>query len=95
MSGGWRGAALRAARRIVEAFETAGNAGVVGLEGEMLDRPHLLRAEQLLARAKSGEDFAKLISEFSEDPDLARTRGELTFARKGPVPPEFEPPAAI
>ena len=47
-------------------------------------------AEQLLARAKSGEDFAKLISEFSEDPDLARTRGELTFARKGPVPPEFE-----
>jgi len=43
--------AVARARRIVEAFEAAGDAGVVGLEGEMLDRPHLLRARQLLARA--------------------------------------------
>ena len=43
--------AVARARRIVEAFEAAGDTGVVGLEGEMLDRPHLLRAEQLLARA--------------------------------------------
>jgi citrate lyase subunit beta/citryl-CoA lyase len=39
------------ARRIVEAFAAAGNPGVVGLDGEMLDRPHLTRAERLLARA--------------------------------------------
>jgi len=39
------------ARRIVEAFKAAGDAGVVGIEGEMLDQPHLLRAELLLARA--------------------------------------------
>ena len=44
--------ALARARRIVEAFKTAGDAGVVGIEGEMLDRPHLLRAELLLARGK-------------------------------------------
>ena len=43
--------AVARARRIVEAFKAAGDAGVVGLGGEMLDRPHLLRAEQLLARA--------------------------------------------
>lgn len=40
------------ARRIVEAFAAAGDAGVVGLDGEMLDRPHLTRAERLLARAR-------------------------------------------
>jgi citrate lyase subunit beta/citryl-CoA lyase len=43
--------AVARARRIVEAFAAAGDAGVVGLDGEMLDRPHLLRAELLLARA--------------------------------------------
>lgn len=37
--------------RIVEAFQAAGNPGVIGLDGEMLDKPHLLRAEKLLARA--------------------------------------------
>ena len=43
--------AVARAQRIVEAFQAAGDAGVVGLDGEMLDRPHLVRAEQLLARA--------------------------------------------
>jgi citrate lyase subunit beta/citryl-CoA lyase len=43
--------AVARARRIVDAFKAAGEAGVVGLDGEMLDRPHLVRAEQLLARA--------------------------------------------
>lgn len=40
------------ARRIVDAFAEAGDAGVIGLDGEMLDRPHLTRAEKLLARAE-------------------------------------------
>ena len=44
--------AMARARRIVEAFRVAGDAGVVGIEGEMLDRPHLVRAELLLARGK-------------------------------------------
>jgi citrate lyase subunit beta/citryl-CoA lyase len=42
---------LARARRIVAAFATAGNPGVIGLDGEMLDVPHLRRAERLLARA--------------------------------------------
>lgn len=48
------------------------------------------RADQALACARAGEDFTKLIKEYSEDPDLARTKGELTFGPRGPVPPEFE-----
>jgi citrate lyase subunit beta/citryl-CoA lyase len=39
------------ARRIVGAFAAAGNPGVIGLDGEMLDVPHLRRAERVLARA--------------------------------------------
>lgn len=38
---------------IVEAFAAAGNPGVVGLDGKMVDRPHLRLAERLLARAKA------------------------------------------
>jgi citrate lyase subunit beta / citryl-CoA lyase len=39
------------AQRIVEAFAAAGNAGVISLDGEMLDVPHLRAARSLLARA--------------------------------------------
>lgn len=38
------------AREIVDAFEAAGNPGVLGLNGQMLDRPHLRKAEKLLQR---------------------------------------------
>ncbi|MEM1049578.1 MAG: CoA ester lyase [Pseudomonadota bacterium] len=44
-------AAVDRAARIVDAFRTAGDAGVIGLDGEMLDRPHLKRALGTLARA--------------------------------------------
>ncbi len=43
--------ALARARAIVDAFAAAPDAGVIGLNGEMLDRPHLKRAERTLARA--------------------------------------------
>ncbi|MGE0211889.1 MAG: CoA ester lyase, partial [Parvibaculaceae bacterium] len=43
--------AVARATRIVEAF-AATDVGVVGIEGEMVDRPHLLRAERLLERAR-------------------------------------------
>ena len=44
-------AAIAQAKAIVAAFAAQPGAGVVGLDGGMLDRPHLLRAQQLLARA--------------------------------------------
>lgn len=43
--------AVTHARSVVEAFAAAGNPGVVGIDGKMYDRPHLKRAERLLARA--------------------------------------------
>lgn len=43
------------AKRIVEAFSQHSDVGVVGLDNEMLDRPHLRRAERVLARARLGE----------------------------------------
>jgi citrate lyase subunit beta/citryl-CoA lyase len=41
------------ARAVIGAFAAAGNPGVVGLDGEMLDRPHLRRAEKVIARAEA------------------------------------------
>ena len=43
--------AIARSRAIIEAFEQAGNPGVVAIDGQMYDRPHLKRAERLLARA--------------------------------------------
>jgi citrate lyase subunit beta/citryl-CoA lyase len=45
--------AVAHARRVVDAFAAAPGGGVVGIEGVMYDRPHLLRAQALLARAKN------------------------------------------
>lgn len=46
-------AAIEKAMAIVEAFRAAGDAGVVAIGGVMYDRPHLRRAERLLARART------------------------------------------
>jgi citrate lyase subunit beta / citryl-CoA lyase len=45
--------AIARAKAIVAAFAAEPNAGVVGIDGVMYDRPHLVRARQLLARAKA------------------------------------------
>jgi citrate lyase subunit beta/citryl-CoA lyase len=45
-------ASLEEARAIVEAFARNPGAGVIGVNGAMLDRPHLTRAERMLARAR-------------------------------------------
>jgi citrate lyase subunit beta/citryl-CoA lyase len=42
---------IRHARAILAAFEKAGGAGTVQLDGKMLDKPHLLQAQRLLAAA--------------------------------------------
>ena len=46
-------AAIARAKAIVAAFGKSPGTGVVGLKNEMLDRPHLVRAERLLAQAKA------------------------------------------
>jgi len=45
----------------------------------------------VLVRAKAGEDFSKLVKEFSDDPQTKDKNGELTFTKGGgDVPPQFE-----
>jgi Citrate lyase beta subunit len=44
--------AVAEARAVIDAFAAAGNPGVVGIGGRMYDRPHLKRAERLLARVR-------------------------------------------
>ena len=43
-------AAVERARAVVAAFAAAPEAGVLSIEGEMIDRPHLRRAMRVLAR---------------------------------------------
>jgi peptidyl-prolyl cis-trans isomerase SurA len=50
----------------------------------------LKRAEALMARAKSGEDFAALARQYSEDTGSAKDGGDLGFFGKGNMVPEFE-----
>ena len=45
-------AALERAERIVALFEENPGAGALGLDGEMIDRPHLVQAQRLLQLAK-------------------------------------------
>ena len=40
------------AKAVIAAFHAAGNPGVVALDGQMYDLPHLRRAERVLARAR-------------------------------------------
>lgn len=48
-----------------------------------------VKAEEALARAKAGEDFATLVTEYSQDPGSLETGGEYTFAR-GEMVTSFE-----
>ena len=43
---------IEQARRIVAAFEENQGAGTIGLDGKMIDRPHLLQAQRVLQQAK-------------------------------------------
>jgi len=46
-------AAIAKAQAIIAAFAACPGAGVVSIEGVMYDRPHIAKAERLLARAKA------------------------------------------
>jgi len=48
--------ALAKAQAIIEAFAAKPEAGVVAIDGEMFDRPHLIRAQRLTSRVKPPPD---------------------------------------
>lgn len=48
------------------------------------------QADELLARLRNGEDFAKLAREYSQDPGSAKQGGDLGYFGKGIMTPPFE-----
>ncbi|MBI5640425.1 MAG: peptidylprolyl isomerase [Nitrospirae bacterium] len=48
------------------------------------------KAEDLLKRVKAGEDFAKLATEFSDDPSAKTKGGDLGYFSRGRMVKEFE-----
>jgi peptidyl-prolyl cis-trans isomerase SurA len=48
------------------------------------------RAQQALSRAQSGEDFARLAREYSDDAATREAGGDLGWVRRGQLLPEFE-----
>lgn len=44
--------AVEEAKAVVAAFEASPHAAAIGLNGKMIDRPHLIRAQRLLARVR-------------------------------------------
>ncbi|MCA1952280.1 MAG: CoA ester lyase, partial [Hyphomicrobiales bacterium] len=46
-------ATIAHAARIVALFAANPDQGVIGLDGQMVDRPHLVQAERILARARA------------------------------------------
>lgn len=53
-------------------------------------RAALLRADSALRRVRSGEDFAAVAREMSEDPGSAQNGGELGWQRRGTLDRDFE-----
>lgn len=47
-------------------------------------------AEQILARAKAGEDFQKLADTYSQDPSVTQNHGDIGFVKKGDLVQEYE-----
>ena len=66
---------------------------LIGFKGDMTeDQKKELRkkADDVLKKAKGGEDFAQLASEYSDDPGSKTKGGELGYFPKGNMVPEFE-----
>lgn len=51
-------AAIAHARKIVDFFAANPDAGVIGIDGQMIDKPHLVQANRVLARARAAGRLA-------------------------------------
>ncbi|MGI9483717.1 MAG: HpcH/HpaI aldolase/citrate lyase family protein [Hyphomicrobiales bacterium] len=63
------------AQAIVEGFEKSAGTGVIAIDGEMVDRPHLVRAHKIIARAE----------QFGERDDPKPKARRKPAARKSPA----------
>lgn len=80
-----QGEQVRAAHILIATKDTITNADLT--DAQKKEKKKL--AEKVLARARAGEDFAKLVKEFSDDPGSKDAGGEYTFPR-GQMTAEFE-----
>ncbi len=57
---------------------------------EMSEEDALELAEELVERARDGEDFSELVLEYSQDPTASQNEGDLGWITRGMMVPEFE-----
>lgn len=57
---------------------------------EMFDKQSKEKAEEILIKAKAGENFEELAQEYSQDPGSREEGGDLGFVKKGVFVPEFD-----
>jgi len=75
---------------LVRAYEEVNARHIlISTDGRDEDEARAL-AEELLARAQAGEDFAVLAEEYSDDPGSRFSGGELGYFSRGMMVPEFE-----
>jgi parvulin-like peptidyl-prolyl isomerase len=92
--------ALQQARFLAQEYARRSDSQMAASDAEIADyvkqHPELdsskikAKAEDVLKRAKAGEDFGKLAKEFSEDPGSKDNGGLYENVKKGQMVPEFE-----
>ena len=65
------------ARRVVAAFAAAPGSGVASLAGQMIDRPHLIQAQRVLARVATAREYRMKLRIKGPSLRLRLTQGEV------------------
>lgn len=63
---------------------------LIATNDERDDAAALARAQEVLKKARAGEDFTKLAQEYSDDPSVGRNKGDLGYFGVGQMVKPFE-----